>query len=234
MKPGTAKYLRNLSTIYAYGATIEMIFCLVMLIWFHGSVAGLLGPGMLGFLAVTTRTASRRYVPEIEPKKPEPFTRTPKPGQCPVCGIEDLADYAFKDQFLALTGADKYVQKWGPHDAHWSCVVTVPYIKSQAEKDEEAHDGGYHSATASSTCEKCERQARYLQIEREDRSGPQRGCDCSHCSAWLASPSFGYSGYSYRHQNTRTKHYELMAGSGDPATRAYAMDVLERMIRNDQ
>lgn len=62
--------------------------------------------------------------PRLELKAPNP-----RPGQCPVCSLEDLDERAAGDELLGDTGtALARVVAYGPHRAHSECAAVVPYV----------------------------------------------------------------------------------------------------------
>lgn len=192
-------------------------------------------PLILGAALYGASRISVRRKPKTRQLQVEPFTRTPDYNQCPVCGIADLGDYRFKDQFLALIGEEKYVQKWGKHDAHWSCVTTCPYEQTPEEHVAEEHQAGKHRGSEAMhiECEKCVRQIEMVYAEREDQASALPGCCCKKCYSMHASIYRSTLGMSYEPRyaiHTMNDHYELMLAESPPgsARRAYALMKLEK------
>lgn len=53
----------------------------------------------------------------------------PRPGQCPVCSLEDLDELAVHDEFAREIDPECVrVVPYGPHRAHYACAKTVPYV----------------------------------------------------------------------------------------------------------
>lgn len=62
--------------------------------------------------------------PRLELKAPNP-----RPGQCPVCSLEDLDELAVHDDFAREIDPEcVQVVPYGPHRAHYACAKTAPYI----------------------------------------------------------------------------------------------------------
>jgi hypothetical protein len=84
----------------------------------------------------------------------------PAPGQCPVCGLEDLDELAALDAD-GLSGeidpALVRVVAYGPHRAHYGCAQVVPYRPSADEREALAHEShhinGVHVAQFG--CSRC-------------------------------------------------------------------------------
>lgn len=61
--------------------------------------------------------------PRLDLKAP-----SPRPGQCPVCSLEDLDELAVDDEFAREIDPDlARVVAYGPDRAHFACAAVVPY-----------------------------------------------------------------------------------------------------------
>jgi hypothetical protein len=88
-------------------------------------VASVLGVGVARERIVRARVSPlpASDAPRLELKAP-----SPRPGQCPVCSLEDLEERAADDAFMGDTGtALARVVKYGPDRAHSECAAVVPY-----------------------------------------------------------------------------------------------------------
>lgn len=79
---------------------------------------------------------TRRLAPKAPAVEPAPTAPrwelkapNPAPGQCPVCGLTDLAERAVGDELLGDAGtALARVVAYGPDRAHSECAAVVPYV----------------------------------------------------------------------------------------------------------
>ena len=83
--------------------------------------------------------ASPTPAPRFELNAPDPA-----PGQCPVCGLEDLDELGVHDEMAAeIDPALVRVVAYGPHRAHYACAAVVPCVA--APKPAKHHCFGFSS-----------------------------------------------------------------------------------------
>lgn len=247
MNEKSARTLAGLGIVYYYIAAVEWLVLLILFLVGHTTALALTDPFIFGGAGYAVRRyglrklqriqveAAKAEAPQIEAGPYEPFTRTPERNQCPVCGLDDLENWRTYDRHLALVGDERYVQKWGSYDAHWSCTQTCPYVPTQAELHKKAHDGGEHPDSVAG-CTQCAKRARRREIEREDWEVD--GCTCRKCMGRIYD-RFRFSGglYTYHYEileehvttgpRAEYTHYSLMAStSDDPDVKAYAYEKL--------
>lgn len=105
----------------------------------------------------------------------------PAPGQCPVCGLDDLIELAQRDAYLELAGTPAArVVSYGPLFAHQECAEIAPYLKYYHGTREERHHRGFHhdTDTAFSGCAACVRE---INTGTKDPHEPPPGCMCAAC-----------------------------------------------------
>ena len=74
------------------------------------------------------RAPHRRPLPVPQGPRLALKAPNPKPGQCPVCSLEDLDERAADDAFMGDTGTPPArVVPYGPDRAHSECAAVVPY-----------------------------------------------------------------------------------------------------------
>lgn len=247
MNEKSARNLTILGIVYYCVAAVEWLVMLILFLVGHTTALALAAPLLFAGAGYAVRSCGLRRLRQlqVETAKPEPqqiesgtcepFTRTPGANQCPVCGLDDLENWRLYDRHLTLVGDERYVQKWGDHDAHWSCVQTCPYVPTQAELHKKAHDGGQHPQSVAG-CSQCVKRTRRKEIEREDWE--VQGCTCRKCIGRIYD-RYRFSGglYTYHydlleeHVTTGPRaeytHYSLMAStSDDPDVKAYAYEKL--------
>lgn len=83
---------------------------------------------LLGFF-LFRRAAPVLVLPAPEKPRLELKAPNPRPGQCPVCSLEDLDARAADDAFMGDTGTElARVVAYGPDRAHSECAAVVPYV----------------------------------------------------------------------------------------------------------
>lgn len=124
----------------------------------------------VALLAFTHGVRRPRSAPVESPSTPRLDLKAPNPapGQCPVCGLEDLDERAAGDDLLGDAGtALAKVVPYGPDRAHFECAATVPYVDraaARAERERE-HLAGQHRLGAKYDCPICADPSRDPQRE---------------------------------------------------------------------
>jgi hypothetical protein len=105
----------------------------------------------------------------------------PGPGQCPVCGLDDLGELLERDTFLHLTGTPgARVAAYGSVHAHAECAHLVPYDKHYKHTPECQHRLGYHHARPGGNCTACQREK---DTDTKDPYPAPEDCTCATCRA---------------------------------------------------
>jgi hypothetical protein len=104
-----------------------------------------------------------------------------RPGQCPVCGYDDLLDQAQADAVLNLPGDPFRVVLYGSVFAHAECAQIMPYETHHKDTHVDMHQRGYHHAFPDRVGDGC------AACDREDSTGtkdpiePAADCPCMRC-----------------------------------------------------
>lgn len=67
----------------------------------------------------------------------------PAPGQCPVCGFDDLPYWREADEWSLREGDERHVVEYGKHEAHRSCADLVPYVEPPAGRLSDRSGAGF-------------------------------------------------------------------------------------------
>jgi len=238
MRESTRSTLRRVGRHEIAYSGILLVVCIIL------ANVGMIHWSTLPFALIPSAIGGMLYgvsyapIGTVKPKpiaaKMQPYTRSPSIDQCPVCGISDLAEYRYKDAFLELTGIDRYIQKWGERDAHWSCVITCPYEPTAEEIYDGDHKAGKHDSYPVPECEACDRKRQWREIDLDDRTNTIPGCHCRRCIDRLFLPGSGLRMRDMTHMwESDEYHYEHMAAQSSPGSvrYAYAMEKLEKLSK---
>ena len=91
-------------------------------------------------------------------------------GQCPVCGMDDLAYWRQLDEWSLREGAERHVQPYGKREAHRFCKELVPYVPTAEEKAAEHHRCEHRAGRRDSKCDWCFAEDRRWEREEAQRS----------------------------------------------------------------
>jgi hypothetical protein len=105
------------------------------------------------------------------------------PGQCPVCGMDDLDQLAADDGFMERGPDRSKVVAYGRRRAHRDCAEFVPYVPTEQEKARDIHYREHGQAQRVRDCDWCFtediRWEREVAQQRFEQSWPELAASAS-------------------------------------------------------
>ncbi len=182
----------------------------------------------------------------------------PAPGQCPVCGMDDLPELIQRDAFLHVTGEPgARAVAYGAVFAHAECAQIAPYATMFKGTTADLHLRGFHHGYAlGNTPGGCVGCIREDKAGAKDPIDPPVECTCVRCKPPQTDArrdtTISTARYAHRpgtngvymsgcidcmvmkqNPDWRNELY-IMAGSPDPWMRNRAWELIARMKADDQ